>query len=110
MLRDGRLVPDEAAWLRTVILIKPAGARGPLRDAEEAARLVDIAPTLLALLGIERAAPFDGRVLREALDQPSERSARAGTPATRVRGGTSAVTTLPAATKASRPTARRGGR
>jgi len=97
-IRDGRLVPEEAAWLRTVILAKPAGARGPMRDAADAARLVDIAPTLLALLGIEREAPFDGRVLREALAQPIGRTARAGTPATRVRGGTSAVTTLPAAT------------
>ena len=60
-------MPEDAAWLRTVILVKPEGARGPMRDAAEAARLVDIAPTLLALLGIEREAPFDGRVLREAL-------------------------------------------
>jgi hypothetical protein len=99
VIRDGHLVPEKAAWLRTVILVKPAGAGGPMRDAAEAARLVDIAPSLLALLGIEREAPFDGRVLREALAQPIGRSARAGTPATRVRGGTSAVTTLPAATK-----------
>jgi hypothetical protein len=98
-IRDGRLVPEEAAWLRTVILFKPKGARGPMRDAAVAAGLVDIAPTLLALLGIERESPFDGRVLREALPQPIGRTARAGTPATSVRGGTSAVTTLPAATK-----------
>jgi hypothetical protein len=98
VIRDGRLVPEDAASLRTVVLFKPAGARGPLRDAAEAARLVDIAPTLLALLGLDRAATSDGRVLGEALAQPIERSARAGTPATRVRGGTSAVTTLPAAT------------
>jgi hypothetical protein len=97
VIRDGRLVPEDAAWLRTVILVKPEGARGPMRDAAEAARLVDIAPTLLALLGIEREAPFDGRVLREALVQPIGRAARAGTPAPRVRGGRSAVK-LPAAT------------
>jgi hypothetical protein len=98
VLRDGRLESDEAAWLRTVLLVKPATGRGPLRDAGETAALVDIAPTLLALLGVERGAPFDGRVLEEALAQPSDRTGRAGTPATRVRGGTSAVTTLPAAT------------
>ncbi len=101
VLRDGRLVPDEAAWLRTMVLAKPAFARGAMRDAAETARLVDIAPTLLALLGIEAGAAVEGRPLVEAPAVPGQaigRSDRAGTPATSVRGGTSAVTTLPAAT------------
>ena len=101
VMRDGRLVPDEGAWLRTMALAKPAAARGPLREAGQAARLVDIAPTLLALLGIEVQAAVEGRPLGEALrapGQPIGRSARAGTPATSVRAGTSPVTTLPAAT------------
>jgi hypothetical protein len=98
VLRDGRLVPDEDAWLRTLVLVKPVGASGAgPREARERADLVDIAPTVLALVGIDPP-PGDGRVLEEALAQPSERTARAGTPATSVRGGTSAVTTLPAAT------------
>lgn len=98
VLRDGRLVPDEEAWLRTLVLVKPVGAAGAgLRKAQEKAELLDIAPTVLALLGIA-SPPGDGRVLEEALAQPIERTARAGTPATSVRGGTSAVTTLPAAT------------
>lgn len=67
VLRDGRLVSEEAAWLRTALLVKPAGARGPVRHAVHPAELVDIAPTLLALLGLTRAAPFDGQVLEEAL-------------------------------------------
>ncbi len=96
VLRDGRLVPDEDAWLRTLVLVKPVGASGAgPREAREHADLVDIAPTVLASLGIA-APPGDGRVLGEALAQPSERTTRAGTPATSVRGGTSPVTTLPA--------------
>ncbi len=98
VLRDGRLVPDEDAWLRTLVLVKPVGAAGAgPRETRERADLVDIAPTVLALLGVTPP-PGDGRVLEEALAQPSERTARAGTPATSVRAGTSAVTTLPAAT------------
>ena len=83
-------------------------APGPARRLERPARCgfavacsyagALIALTLLARLRIEREPPFDGRVLRDALAQPIVRTARAGTPATRVRGGTSAVTTLPAAT------------
>jgi hypothetical protein len=108
VMRDGRLVPDEAAWLRTMVLVKPAAARGAMRDAGGTARLVDIAPTLLALLGLEPGAAVEGRALEEALgaapDQPIGRSTRAGTPATSVPGGTSAVTTLPAATNDRDPT------
>ena len=33
VMRDGRMVPDEAAWLRTLVLAKPAAASGPPRDA-----------------------------------------------------------------------------
>lgn len=101
VMRDGRLVPDEAAWLRTMVLAKPAFARGAMRDGAATARLVDVAPTVLALLGIEAGAAVEGRPVLEALALPGqaiERSGRAGTPATSVRGGTSAVTTLPAAT------------
>ncbi len=101
VLSDGRLVPDEGAWLRTMVLAKPAGARGAMREASETARPVDIAPTLLGLLGIEAGAAVEGRALGGVLaarDQAIGRSARAGTPATSVRAGTSAVTTLPAAT------------
>ena len=48
----------------TAIMIKPIGARGPLRDAGTA-RVVDIAPTVLALLGIDGTAPVDGHVLHD---------------------------------------------
>jgi hypothetical protein len=66
VLKDGRLVAEEDAWLRTALLFKAVGARGSLRDAKTPAQLVDIAPTVLAMLGVEREAPFDGRVLEEA--------------------------------------------
>jgi hypothetical protein len=98
-VRAGRIEPDEAARRRTVLLVKPAGGRGPLRLAEATARLVDVAPTVLALAGVAPPPGLEGRPLAEALAQASERTGRAGTPATSVRGATSAVTTLPAATK-----------
>jgi hypothetical protein len=75
VLQDGRLVPDGDAWLRTALLVKPVGAAGRLRVAKTPALLVDIAPTLLALLDAPRAAPFDGHVLSEALPKvPSGRA------------------------------------
>ena len=64
---NGKLVADDDAWVRTALLVKPVGGRGPLRVAAAPAALVDIAPTLIALLNVPRAAPFDGRVLEEAL-------------------------------------------
>jgi hypothetical protein len=64
-LRDGRLVPDEGAYLRTLLLVKPAWARAPLRHAREPARLADVVPTLLTLLGVSGQGPFDGRALLE---------------------------------------------
>jgi hypothetical protein len=67
VLRDGRLVTDEGAWLRTMFLAKPAGARGAMREAAETARLVDITPTLLGLLGIEAGSALEGRALGEVL-------------------------------------------
>lgn len=67
VFRDGHFVEDESAWYRTLLLTKSAGARGPLRQARETARLEDIAPTLLAMLGITRELPFEGHVLAEAL-------------------------------------------
>jgi len=67
VLEDGRLVAEEDAWLRTALLFKPVGARGSVRDASTPALLVDIAPTLLAMLGVGREAPFDGHVLGEAV-------------------------------------------
>lgn len=66
-LESGRIVEDEEAWLRTVVLVKPRGARGPMRRATRTATMVDVAPTLLALLGIAREEPFDGQVLSEAV-------------------------------------------
>ncbi len=67
VLVNGKLVADDDAWVRTALLVKPVGGRGPLRVAAAPAALVDIAPTLIALLNVPRAAPFDGRVLEEAL-------------------------------------------
>ena len=67
VLAGGRLVAEEDAWLRTALLIKPVGGRGLVRVARAPALLVDIAPTLLAILGVAREAPFDGHVLEEAL-------------------------------------------
>jgi hypothetical protein len=68
--RDGRLLPDETAWGRTLLVVKAAGARGALRPAGEAARIADVAPTLLAVLGLPRDRGFDGHVLEEALPRP----------------------------------------
>jgi hypothetical protein len=65
--QDGRLVPDETAYARTLLLVKAEGAHGALRRAGEAARIADVAPTLLAVLGLPRERRFDGRVLEEAL-------------------------------------------
>jgi hypothetical protein len=65
VLRNGRLVPDRSAELRTLILAKPVGARGPLREAHQTATVVDIAPTLLALAGVPCDRALDGRVLEE---------------------------------------------
>ncbi|HSD29296.1 MAG TPA: hypothetical protein VLL75_18480 [Vicinamibacteria bacterium] len=67
VLQGGRLVPEEDAWLRTALLLKPVGSRGGLRVAASRAALVDIAPTLLAMVGASGSAPRDGRVLSEAL-------------------------------------------
>ncbi len=61
--REGGLVAEEAAYFRTVLLVKPAGAQGPLRVSAGPARLADVAPTLLALLGLPPPAPADGRPL-----------------------------------------------
>ena len=76
VFRDGRFEEDEAAWYRTLLLTKAPGAREPLRPARETAGVEDIAPTLLAMLGIVREQPFEGHVLVEALtseDRPPER-------------------------------------
>ncbi len=67
VLRDERLVVEDAAADRTLLLVKPAGARGALRSATEPATVLDVAPTLSALAGLPHAATFEGRVLREAL-------------------------------------------
>jgi bisphosphoglycerate-independent phosphoglycerate mutase (AlkP superfamily) len=69
--RDGRLVPDETAYARTLLLVKAGAARGALRQAEEAARIADVAPTLLAVLGLPGDRRLDGRVLEEALSRLS---------------------------------------
>lgn len=63
---DGGTIGDETAWSRTALLVKPVRARGPMRRADRIARLVDIAPTLLALLGLEPGRSFDGSPLIEA--------------------------------------------
>jgi arylsulfatase A-like enzyme len=65
--RDGRLLPDEPAYFRTLLLVKAPGARGALRPARQPARIADIAPTLLTVLGLRPDHPFDGHVLEEAL-------------------------------------------
>ena len=67
VVQDGRFVEDESAWYRTLLLVKPAGARGPLRLSEEAAHLEDIAPTLLSLLEIGAGDGYEGRVLEDAV-------------------------------------------
>ena len=61
--KGGRLVADPSGDLRTLLLAKPAGARGPLRAWPGPAGVIDIAPTLLALAGIPRDRGLDGRVL-----------------------------------------------
>jgi hypothetical protein len=64
-LRAGRLVADEGAYARTLLLVKPAGAGGPLRLAGRPAGMADIAPTLLALLRLPAGGLLDGRVLED---------------------------------------------
>jgi hypothetical protein len=75
--RDGRFVEEEEAWYRTLLLTKASGARGPTREAPQPAGLEDIAPTLLALLGLDGSPSIEGRVLAEALpaeaDSPTRR-------------------------------------
>ncbi len=61
--REGRLVADESAWLRTLLLVKPAGARGALRTLPDTARIADVAPTLLSLVGLRAGAAVEGRAL-----------------------------------------------
>jgi hypothetical protein len=72
-LRGGRLLPDPAAEVRTLLLAKPVGARGPLRRASETAAVVDIAPTLLALAGVCPGRAFDGRALAEVVPERPQR-------------------------------------
>ena len=74
-----------------------------------------LALTLLTMALVAVAAATRSRAVatkrgRERRPQPIGRTTRAGTPATSVRGGTSAVTTLPAATNDSRPTRTPGSR
>ena len=82
--RDGRLVPDETAYARTLLLVKAGAARGALRQAGEAARIADVAPTLLAALGLPGDRRLDGRVLEEALSRlPADPPLSAGSGARR---------------------------
>jgi hypothetical protein len=67
VLREGRLVADPSADLRTLLLAKPAGAHGPMRALPGLASVIDIAPTLLALAGIPPSRALDGRVLEGVL-------------------------------------------
>ena len=62
---DGK--SDRSAEYRTLLLFKPAGASGPLRGSADQARLLDVAPTLLAALGLPPLAGGEGHVLRDAL-------------------------------------------
>lgn len=63
-LRDGRLEPDPTAADRTLLLVKRAGAQERLRTSPEPARVVDVAPTLAALLGLTLGEGLDGRPLQ----------------------------------------------
>jgi hypothetical protein len=65
--RDGHFVEDESAWSRTLLLTRFPGATGPLRRARETARLEDITPTLLTMLGVGPPMSSEGRPLVEAL-------------------------------------------
>jgi hypothetical protein len=69
-LKDGRLAVDPSGDRRTILLVKPAGARGPMRVASRPARLVDVAPTLLALAGVTPQRELDGRPVEDALPRP----------------------------------------
>jgi len=88
VLRDGKFVEDDSAWERTLLLVKPARDRGPLRIAKAIAHMEDIAPTLRALLGAPPDPAHEGRVLSEALGA----QARSGSAAHRTAGGQTPAT------------------
>jgi hypothetical protein len=65
-LTGGRFVEDAERWRAALLLVRPAGASGPLRRSEEPASLLDVAPTLLGSLGLEPGPRYEGRVLPRA--------------------------------------------
>ena len=62
-------VAESLLFAAATLLAKPVGSRGPgpVREATEVARTVDVAPTLLALAGIRTGRSLDGHALAEVV-------------------------------------------
>jgi len=68
-LTDGRLVPSDTISLRSMLLIKPIGNSEAFAVSEVNVTLLDVAPSLLAGVGLTPDVGLEGSVLREVVDR-----------------------------------------
>jgi Sulfatase len=69
---NGHATPDDpSGWWRALLMVKAPRAHGALRTSQERATLCDVAPTLLAAVGLKPTSPVDGRVLADAVGATS---------------------------------------